>query len=230
MEREHHLADERLIVGDTSLASEIDRRLQALSDKRTESLRGVRREYSKRLRRTPADQVLRLARDLVSRHRWFAYELVYHHPEGLSILEVDQVERLGLGIDSWLATDAFGRYISGPTWQRGLIADDVVHRWAASEDRWWRRAALVSTVPLNLRSAGGTGDPRRTLAVCRRLVSDRDDMVVKGLSWALRELVVWDRDAVRTFVDANADELASRVTREVDNKLRTGLKNPCSST
>jgi 3-methyladenine DNA glycosylase AlkD len=84
----------------------------------------------------------------------------------------------------------------------------------------------VSTVALNVRSRGGTGDVPRTLAVCRLLVDDDDDMVVKAMSWALRELVVHDPDAVRAFLRAHGDALAARVKREVTNKLRTGLKNP----
>jgi 3-methyladenine DNA glycosylase AlkD len=58
------------------------------------------------------------------------------------------------------------------------------------------------------------------------LVNDRDDMVVKAVSWALRELVVHDPGAVREFLGEHEDELAARVKREVRNKLRTGLKNP----
>jgi 3-methyladenine DNA glycosylase AlkD len=80
-------------------------------------------------------------------------------------------------------------------------------------------------VPLNLRSRGGTGDTNRTLDICRRLVADRDDMVVKALSWALRQLVVWDPDAVRSFLEADDGVLAPRVRREVRNKLETGRKN-----
>ena len=209
-----------------SLSTEIDRRIRELPDQRTESIRRIRRQFSERLRGAPAGEVLALAQSLVELQRWVAYELIYHHPSGLSVLDIEQVERLGRGIDTWGAVDAFGRYISGPAWQQGLIPDDAVHRWAQSEDRWWRRAALVSTVPLNLRSAGGKGDTKRTLEVCRRLASDRDDMVVKALSWALRALVVRDPDAVRAFLHAHGDELAARVRREVDNKLETGLKNP----
>jgi DNA alkylation repair enzyme len=72
---------------------------------------------------------------------------------------------------------------------------------------------------------GGTGDTGRTLDICQRLVADRDDMVVKALSWALRELVVWDPDVVRRFLEAHDDLLAPRVRREVRNKLDTGLKH-----
>jgi 3-methyladenine DNA glycosylase AlkD len=208
----------------SALAGEIDRRIRALPDARTEPVRRVRREYSTRLVGAAPEDVLAVALALVPSHRWVAYELIYHHPEGLSVLDVERVEELGRGIDTWDAVDAFGRYISGPAWQRRLIPDGAVHRWAGSGDRWWRRAALVSTVPLNLRAAGGTGDAARTLEVCRRLVADRDDMVVKAMSWALRALVQWDRDAVRAFLEAHGDVLAARVRREVHTKLETGLK------
>jgi hypothetical protein len=50
-------------------------------------------------------------------------------------------------------------------------------------------------------------------------------MVVKALSWALRSLVEWDRNAVAEFVQEHDDVLAARVKREVGSKLRTGRKN-----
>jgi 3-methyladenine DNA glycosylase AlkD len=206
------------------LADEIDRAIRALPDPRVEPVRGVRRRYSARLRAEEAEHVLAVALALVERQRWVAYELLYHHPDGLSVLDVERVERLGRGIEGWGAVDAFGRYVSGPAWQQRRIPDAAVHRWADAGDRWWRRAALVSTVPLNLRAAGGTGDAERTLAVCRRLAPDRDDMVVKALSWALRALAVQDPGAARGFLDAHRDVLAARVRREVECKLETGLK------
>ena len=209
-----------------ALASEIDRRIEELPEQTVERIRAVRREYSDRLRRAPAERVVDLALALVGRRRWVAYELLFHHPDALERLDPRVVERLGEGMDSWGAVDAFGGYVSGPAWRKGRLADDDIRRWAESPDRWWRRAALVSTVPLNLRSRGGTGDTARTLDICERLVRDRDDMVVKALSWALRALVVWDADAVRAFLEAHDDQVAARVRREVRAKLQTGLKNP----
>jgi len=84
----------------------------------------------------------------------------------------------------------------------------------------------VSTEALNVRSRGGRGDVPRTLEVCRFLVDDHDDMVVKAMSWALRELIVHDPQAVREFLAEHDDALAARVKREVRNKLTTGRKNP----
>ena len=48
------------------------------------------------------------------------------------------------------------------------------------------------------------------------------DMVVKALSWALRELVFRDPGAVRDFLDGH--DVARRVRREVITKLETGRK------
>jgi 3-methyladenine DNA glycosylase AlkD len=106
-----------------------------------------------------------------------------------------------------------------------LIYDELIVKWAHSPDLWWRRAALVSTVAFNVRSQGGQGDVRRTLSICRMLVEDHEDMLVKALSWALRELVYFDPQAVQGFIEQHEQVLASRVKREVGSKLRMGLKN-----
>jgi len=111
-------------------------------------------------------------------------------------------------------------------WRNGQIGDDEVRDWARSENRWWRRVALVSTVALNLKARGGTGDVARTLPVCLMLAADQDDMVVKALSWALRVVEQHDREAVESFLMEFDHCLASRVKREVRNKLNTGRKNP----
>ena len=209
-----------------AVADEIDREIRALPAQGVRPVRAVRRAWSRRLRPASAEAVVAVAMALVDRQRWVAYELLSSHPGALDRLGVGEVERLGEGMADWGSVDAFGCLVSGPAWRRGGLPDAAVRRWAASPDRWWRRAALVSTVPLNLRSRGGTGDTGRTLEVCRRLAADGDDMVVKALSWALRELVIWDPEAVRRFLDTHQEVLAARVRREVRHKLETGRKHP----
>jgi 3-methyladenine DNA glycosylase AlkD len=58
------------------------------------------------------------------------------------------------------------------------------------------------------------------------LLDDRADMVVKAMSWALRELAKRDQRAVAAFIARQRTRMAPRLLREVGNKLRTGLKNP----
>lgn len=155
-----------------------------------------------------------------------AHELIAGHQATLESIGVREVQEFGQGIDSWDSVDSFARTLAGSAWLRGQLSDELISRWAHSADRWWRRAALVSTVVLNVRLRGKQGDAGRTLAVCRLLVRDRDDMVAKAMSWALRALVAHDADAVRTFLSDHEDVLAGRVIREVSRKLATGVKNP----
>lgn len=200
----------------------------ALSKQNTPNIRAVRRQYSREIRGCQPDFVLDIAIRLMEtrRLRWVAYELVRFHKPTFETLTEENIERLGLGLDSWQSVDAFGCTLSGPSWRIGNLSDSAVHRWAESEDVWRRRAALVSTVGLNIRARGGTGDTARTLAVCRLLAEDHEDMVQKAMSWALRSLVVHDREAVNKFLEDCHESLAARVKREVRNKLDTGLKNP----
>ena len=213
-----------------AVAGEIEARVKALPELKTQNVRNVRREFSKRLKNAGADFVFEIVLALLQRpafeFRFIAYELAQHHPATLSSLNKRALEELGRNIDSWYAVDCFACYLAGPAWREGQIRDTVVHGWASSSDRWWRRAALVATVPLNNKTRGGSGDTERTLAVCRLLLNDRDDMVVKAMSWALRELAKRYPVAVKQFLREEEQRVAPRVLREVANKLATGLKNP----
>jgi 3-methyladenine DNA glycosylase AlkD len=160
-----------------------------------------------------------------NRARWVGWELINKHAAALSQLDLATVEALGVGNSTWDEVDGYGIYIAGAAWLRGLIRDADVRHWAKSDDLWRRRAALVSTVVLNTRTHGGAGDTKRTLAIANLLIDDREDMVVKALSWGLRCLVNWDRAAVENFLAEHDARLAARVKRETRTKLRTGKKN-----
>jgi len=192
--------------------------------------RPVVRTLARELGAAPPREVIATARALVAERtlegRQAAYELLSRHRAAAAALDLRTVEALGRGMDNWASVDAFSCFVAGPAWRAGIVTDAAVARWARSPDRWWRRAALASTVPLNLASRGGRGDVPRTLAVCARLAADPDDMVQKALSWALCTLVQHDAAAVRAFVAQHAGVVSARVKREVNNKLHTGRKNP----
>jgi 3-methyladenine DNA glycosylase AlkD len=210
------------------MASAFDAEHRALAAHATDTERAICRKYTNLISQAPAEYVIALAHELLftNGHRWQAYELIAGHPAAFQSLHADALEELGQGINSWWTTDSFARTLSGPAWKDGLVGDELIVSWAGSPDLWWRRAALVSTVAFNVRSLGGKGDTARTLAICRLFVDDHEDMVVKGLSWALRELVYFDPQAVKGFLQVYDQVLAGRVKREVGSKLKTGLKNP----
>ena len=210
-----------------ALAREFRGRIDELPVRKVPLIRPVRREFSKRIARAEPPQVLELARHMIALDlRGWAYEVVHFHRPTLRGLDAAAIESIGEGISDWAAVDTLGAQLAGPAWVNGQVKDEDVHRWARSTDRWWRRTALVATTGLNVKTRGGEGDAARTLAVCEMLAADHDDMIVKAMSWALRELVPWDSSAVERFLSEHEDQLAARVKREVRNKLRTGLKNP----
>lgn len=212
--------------------SEIDSRIRALPNLKVENVRNVRKEFSKRLVNTSPRIVVSISIHLLQlerpgfEYRLIAYELIAYHKAALRSLGEKDLELLGKGICSWGEVDTFSCYLAGPAWREFQVPDELIYSWASSNDRWWRRAAIVCTVALNNKARGGKGDTQRTLSVCALLVSDRDDMVVKAMSWSLRELSRRDPDAIRAFLQEYTGVIAPRVVREVNTKLTTGLKNP----
>ena len=204
--------------------------IAALPRRDTASVRAVRRRWSAELKAAPADEVLAIAKRFEvtasQTGKWVAYELIRFHPAAFAAVSERDVADFASRTASWYAVDAFGTILSGPLWAKGRISDALVARWSTSDDRWLRRSALVATVGLNARASGGAGDAARTLAICRTLAADRDDMVEKAMSWALRALSQRDRPAVEAFMAEMDGRLAARAVREVRNKLRTGLKTP----
>lgn len=208
----------------------LDARLRKTTPLNVPNVRAVRRELSRTLRGASAKDVVALATQLVARDesfdRFIACEIVAHHPAALASLDAKLLRQLGDGMDSWDDVDVFACYLAGPAWREGQVTDAEVRRWLASTDRWWRRTAVVATVALNNKARGGRGDAPRTLAICERALGDSDIMVVKALSWALRELAKREPKLVKTFVATHDARLPALVRREVANKLTTGLKNP----
>lgn len=227
-----------------SIADEITRDLKALgrgsrqghrpSSQRdfgvyTPDLRQIVRDYRKRLASQSGEFVYEVALKLLGKNvtecRQVAYELIAGHRLARESLTPKKLEALGRGIDNWASVDSFCCTLVGAAWKENRVSDATIKRWSRSDDLWWRRAAVVSTVPLNIKSHGGTGDTERTLMICGALVKDNEVMVQKAISWALRALASWDPISVRAFLAAHAESLSALVRREVANKLRTGRKN-----
>jgi 3-methyladenine DNA glycosylase AlkD len=123
-------------------------------------------------------------------------------------------------VSSWADHDALAMFLIGP-----MLAADPARakrplRWAASPDRWRRRAAAVSLIH-GLRRGLFYDE---AVAVTDTLVADRDDMVQKGLGWMLREWAKHDpRAALPVLMEIRAQ--ASRlVLRTACEKLAPALR------
>lgn len=200
--------------------------IAALTRRDTPHLRALRKVWSATLKNEPGGHVVAVAEALEAvspqEGKWLAYELIRHHKPAFATVSLTVVERFVEHAASWYAVDALGMILTGRLWAEGRLPDATIDAWAASDDRWLRRSALVATVGRNAVKP----DPERTFALCLRLADDRDDMVEKAVSWALRWLSQKDRAAVDAFWDVHVDSFRPRVRREVAHKLGTGLKTP----
>ena len=121
---------------------------------RAPGLHRLARAWTRRLRQAPAQQVLALAQALADggtfEGRAVGYMVLAAHRAAQASLGLAELQALARGMDNWATVDSFALLLAGVAWREGRIGDACVHGWARSPDRWWRRAAVVSTVPLNL--------------------------------------------------------------------------------
>lgn len=192
------------------------------------NIRPIVKELNKEFKKASAQEVVEFAKQLTSTRileaQQIAYEVLDKHKAACRSLTLEDLLELGEGIDNWISVDYFAGYLAGPAWREGQISNEVIEKWAVSEDKWWRRAAVVCTVALNQKARGGDGDPDRTLIICSLVTEDQEDMVAKSLSWALRELAKREVEPVEEFVNQNENVLPKRVIREVRRKIETGRK------
>lgn len=211
-----------------TIVADLRAEIVALPKRDTPHLRAVRKAWTVRLKATPPGDVVAAAQALErgagQGGKWIGYELIRFHSDAFAAVREAEVADFAGRAESWFAVDALGTILAGPLWGRGQVSDALITSWTRAENRWLRRLALVATVGRNGRP--NPPDAARTLAICRALAGDRDDMVEKAVSWALRFLTQrGERAAVAGFIAEMGEQLAARVRREVRHKLATGLKS-----
>lgn len=154
-----------------------------------------------------------------------SYVFISDNKKIWEFLTKEDVIDLAKNMDNWATVDGYCMYVIGHAWRKGMFDDDYFKNLLKSEDVWQRRIAVVATIPLNSKAQGGVGDAKRTLAICRLVVEDYHDMIVKALSWALRELAKRDKDEVQNFIDRYDEVLHKKVLQEVTNKIVFGKKS-----
>jgi len=87
--------------------------------------------------------------------------------------------------------------------------------WTASGNRWRRRAAAVSLIPIVRRG----GMLEEALSVADRLMEDRDEMVQKGVGWMLKEASKRHPEEVRKYLLKWRQRTSALVLRYASEKL-----------
>jgi 3-methyladenine DNA glycosylase AlkD len=97
----------------------------------------------------------------------------------------------------WDTVDALAAHVVGPVVARYPATVSTMDEWAASDDLWLVRTAILH----QLRYAERT-DADRLFRYCVEHAGDRDFFVRKAIGWALREYGRTSPEEVRQFVAA----------------------------
>ena len=196
---------------------------------RNPDLRILIRELKAEYKHWPPEEWIGLSRALVHSGVFecqvLGFELIAGNKKLLALMTYKDASGLMHKLDNWASVDHFSVGIFGVMWRLGEVQDRHIQRLLESDNVWERRVAVVSTVSLNLKSRGGTGDTDRTVWVCEQVVDERHPMIWKALSWALRQLSRVDPEAVESFLDEHGERMSKQVLREVRHKLDFGTKN-----
>jgi 3-methyladenine DNA glycosylase AlkD len=181
---------------------------------------------------TRLDVAERMLRDPALELHWLAFDLLHEtirtDPE--RTWQLIRGETRGTG--DWITIDNLAHVLA-----RGILTEP--YRWAELEQlvysphRWERRlvGSTIATIPFEDRTAGRTPEvARRGLALLADLIGDAEPDVQKAISWALRNLLSVDPDAVTAFLRqeaaaaaANEDGHRAWVIRDTFEKLPDDL-------
>jgi 3-methyladenine DNA glycosylase AlkD/predicted nucleotidyltransferase len=100
----------------------------------------------------------------------------------------------------WGPTDDFCINVLQPLlWKYPGQTLELLQQWNRSENPWKRRASVV----VYTRKVGASGKfTRETLELCENLLWDKEDLVQKGVGWALKDGMRGDRTQVLEYVKA----------------------------
>ena len=118
-------------------------------------------------------------------------------------------------LTNWANTDGLSAWIIADIVKKDPSLTDRLLEWTSSENRWRRRAAAVSLVPIARK--GAMLD--QVFRIADRLMTDEDDMVRKGVGWLLKEASKEHPQEIRDYLLKWREEASALVLRYASEKL-----------
>lgn len=158
--------------------------------------------YQREIRRLPLRGRLHLARWLVN--SGFADEINFANSAlALSVKEIGPVDFAYLDehfnhFRGWGPTDDLCINVLQPLlWKYPVQTLLLLRNWNRSENQWKRRASVV----VFARNVGKSGKfTREALELCEHLLWDKEDLVQKGVGWALKDVMRGDHGQVLEYI------------------------------
>ena len=157
----------------------------------------------------------------VHEHRMAAVEVLRYRARSLTVEDLAPIERLLRGARTWalvdfLASDVAGVIVDG-TPQAGVVLD----RWAADDDFWLRRSALLALlVPLR----DGKGDWPRFSRYADSMLDEREFFIRKAIGWILRDTAKRRPELVETWLRERPGRVPVLAVREAVKPLPVNVR------
>lgn len=118
-------------------------------------------------------------------------------------------------LSNWATTDNLATHMIAASVTGDPSQVERLMEWTGSGNRWRRRAAAVSLVPLARRGLL----LEEVFSLSDRLMEDEDDMVHKGVGWLLKEASRRHPEEVRGYLLRWRDRAPALVLRYASEKL-----------
>jgi 3-methyladenine DNA glycosylase AlkD len=136
------------------------------------------------------------------------------HVDRLAAADAPLIERLIRESGTWALVDVLAAAVMGPLAEREPALGAVLDRWAADQDFWVRRAALLALLgPLRQ----GGGDFARFSRYADAMLAEPEFFIRKAIGWVLR-------DTGRRRPELVADWLTPRIGQVCGVTLREAVK------
>ena len=150
----------------------------------------------------------------VHERRAAAAELLATHPALLGFGDSDLLERLLRESRTWALVDSMAASVVGPLTEKDPAWGPILDRWAADDDFWIRRSALLAHL-IPLRTGGG--DWSRFARYADAMLEEKEFFIRKAIGWILR-------DTARRRPELVFDWLLPRAARASGVTIREAVK------
>ncbi len=149
--------------------------------------------------------------------RLAAVELLDVHAPLLRPTDLALVERLLRGSRTWALVDGLAANVAGGLVERfPRQTGATLDRWAADDDFWLRRSALLALLrPLRR----GEGDFERFSRYADAMLEEREFFIRKAIGWVLRDTSRKRPDLVAAWLEPRAARSSGIIVREAVKHL-----------
>jgi 3-methyladenine DNA glycosylase AlkD len=141
-------------------------------------------------------------------------ELLMHRDDLVTTASLPALQKLVRDSYTWALVDPLSTAVLGTLYEREPSIAKTLDAWAAHDDFWVRRAAMLAHLKQLRR---GDGDFTRFARYADAMLDEREFFIRKAIGWVLRETSKKRPELVATW-------LAPRMTRASGVTLREALK------